>query len=136
FRSEVLMQREHTTIKKEKEKNNQEIQEQENQIKKLKEEKLALRNWLFKQSDIYKKIIKLSKQNVSSKKERSVLTDAELKKLKETVLDIYIDYIAGIKAQYPKLTDEDLLFLCLDEIGFSSQTISLCFGNIDTHALA
>ncbi|RJU38559.1 hypothetical protein DW896_21230, partial [Bacteroides sp. AM41-16] len=48
----------------------------------------------------------------------------------------YIDYIAGIKAQYPKLTDEDLLFLCLDEIGFSSQTISLCFGNIDTHALA
>ncbi|WP_270312497.1 hypothetical protein [Bacteroides uniformis] len=73
---------------------------------------------------------------MSSKKERSVLTDAELKKLKETVLDIYIDYIAGIKAQYPKLTDEDLLFLCLDEIGFSSQTISLCFGNIDTHALA
>ena len=79
----------------EKEKNNQEIQERENQIKKLKEEKLALRNWLFKQSDIYKKIIKLSKQNVSSKKERSVLTDAELKKLKETVLDIYTDYIAG-----------------------------------------
>lgn len=132
----VLLQREHSTLIQEKEKNNQEIQERENQIKKLKEEKLALRNWLFKQSDIYKKIIKLSKQNVSSKKERSVLTDAELKKLKETVLDIYTDYIAGIKAQYPKLTDEDLLFLCLDEIGFSSQTISLCFGNIDTHALA
>lgn len=84
----VLLQREHSTLIQEKEKNNQEIQEQENQIKKLKEEKLALRNWLFKQSDIYKKIIKLSKQNVSSKKERSVLTDAELKKLKETVLDI------------------------------------------------
>lgn len=132
----ALLQKEHSTLMQEKEKNNQEIQEREIQIKKLKEEKLALRNWLFKQSDIYKKIIKLSKQNVSSKKELSVLTDAELKKLKETVLDIYTDYIAGIKAQYPKLTDGDLLFLCLDKIGFSSQTISLCFGNFGTHALA
>ena len=52
----VLLQREHSTLIQEKEKNNQEIQERENQIKKLKEEKLALRNWLFKQSDIYKKI--------------------------------------------------------------------------------
>lgn len=132
----ILLQREHSTLIQEKEKNDQEIQKRETQIKKLKEEKLTLRNWLFKQSDIYTKVIRLSKQKVSSKKELSVLTDAEQKKLKETVLDIYVDYIADKKAQHPKLTDEDLLFLCLDAIGFSPQTISLCFGNIDTHALA
>ena len=40
--------KENEVLEEEKEKNNQEIQEQENQIKKLKEEKLALRNWLFK----------------------------------------------------------------------------------------
>ena len=67
----------------EKEKTIKEIQERENQIKKLKEEKLALRNWLFKQSDIYKKIIKtLQTKTCQVKKERSVLTDAELKKTK------------------------------------------------------
>ena len=95
-----------------------------------------MRNWLFKQSDIYNKVIKLSKQNVSSKKELKVLTDTEQKKLMETVLDVYADYISDMRTQYPKLTDEDFLYLCLDEAGLSPQTISLCFGNTDTHALA
>lgn len=132
----TLLQKEHSNLIQEKEKSQQEIQEREASIEQLKAEKVTLRNWLFKQSDIYNKVIKLSKQNVSSKKELKVLTDAEQKKLMETVLDIYADYISDMRTQYPKLTDEDFLYLCLDETELSPQTISLCFGNTDTHALA
>lgn len=132
----ALLQKEHTNLIQENEKSQQEIQEREASIEQLKAEKVTLRNWLFKQSDIYNKVIKLSKQNVSSKKELKVLTDTEQKKLMETVLDVYADYISDMRTQYPKLTDEDFLYLCLDEAGLSPQTISLCFGNTDTHALA
>lgn len=80
--------------------------------------------------------MKLSEQKVSDKKELNVLSGDELEKLTETIFDIYADYIAEQKSRYGKLTKEDLLYLCLDKMGFSSQAISLCFGNIDTHALA
>lgn len=131
-----LLQKEHTNLVQENEKSQQEIQERETAIEQLKAEKVTLRNWLFKQSDIYNKVIKLSKQNVSSKKELKVLTDAEQKKLMATVLDVYAEYISDMKTNYPKLTDEDILYLCLNEAELSPQTISLCFGNTDTHALA
>lgn len=53
-----------------------------------------------------------------------------------TILDIYAEYISDMKTNYPKLTDEDILYLCLNEVELSPQTISLCFGNTDTHVLA
>lgn len=132
----ALLQKEHSNLIQEKEKSQQEIQGREAFIEKLKAEKVILRNWLFKQSDIYNKVIKLSKQNVASKKELKVLTDAEQKKLMATILDIYAEYISDMKTNYPKLTDEDILYLCLNEVELSPQTISLCFGNTDTHVLA
>ena len=46
------------------------------------------------------------------------------------------DYISDTKNQYPLLTDEDLLCLCLEKVGFSNQTIALCFGNTDAHVVA
>lgn len=64
----ALLQKEHSNLIQEKEKSQQEIQEREAFIEKLKAEKVILRNWLFKQSGIYNKVIKLSKQNVASKK--------------------------------------------------------------------
>ncbi|WP_373732924.1 tetratricopeptide repeat protein [Bacteroides heparinolyticus] len=132
----TLLQREQSGLMQEKEQNQKEIEEREARITKLQGEKINLRNWLFKQSAIYKKIMKLSEQKVSDKKELSVLSGDELEKLTETIFDIYADYIAEQKSRYGKLTKEDLLYLCLDKMGFSSQAISLCFGNIDTHALA
>lgn len=131
-----LLQKEQTFLKQEKEKIQQEVKERETSIEKLKKEEEKLKNWLFKQSDIYKKIIKLSEQKVSNKKELKVLTNAEKEKLTEIVFDIYADYKSCLKSQYPKLTDEDLLYLCLEKIGFSSQAISFCFGHFNTHALA
>ena len=102
----------------------------------MKAEKEGLRTWLFKQSGIYQKVEKLSKQKVTSKKELTVLTNHEQKVLKEVVMELYADYISDTQTQYPLLTDEDLLYLCLEKAGFSYQTIALCFGNTTTHVVA
>lgn len=131
----ALLQKERSTLMYEKEQNDREIEEREAHIEQLKKEKQALRHWLFQQSPIYNKVLKLSKQKVSEKKELRVLTDSEQKMLMETALEIYADYTADLKAQYPKLTNEDLLYLCLDDNDLPLQTIALCFGNIDTHAI-
>ncbi len=132
----ALLQKEQSDFSQEAEKYRQEITERETAIEKLKTEKEGLRIWLFKQSNIYQIIEKLSIQKVTSKKELTVLTNHEQKVLKEVVMELYADYISDTKTQYPLLTDEDLLYLCLEKVGFSNQTIALCFGNTDTHVLA
>ena len=71
-----------------------EIQYRECTIDRLRQEKDELRNWLFTQSDIYKRIIALSKQEVSDRKAMKVLTNTELKKLQKTIFEIYADYIS------------------------------------------
>ena len=73
---------------------------------------------------------------MTSKKELTVLTNHEQKVLKEVVMELYADYISDTQTQYPLLTDEDLLYLCLEKVGFSYQTIALCFGNTNTHVVA
>ena len=40
-----------------------------------------------------------------------------------------------LKAEYSKLTDEDLLYLALCEVGYDTQTIALCFGFTNTHPI-
>lgn len=132
----ALLQKEQSDFSQEAEKYRQEITERETTIEKLKAEKEDLRTWLFKQSNIYQTIEKLSIQKVTSKKELTVLTNHEQKVLKEVVMELYADYISDTRAQYPLLTEEDLLCLCLEKAGFSNQTIALCFGNTDTHVLA
>lgn len=132
----TLLQKKQFDFTQETEMYKQEIAEREAAIEKLRTEKEELRTWLFKQSNIYKKVAKLAEQKVTNKKELIVLTNNEQKKLKEVVMEIYDDYISNTKTQYPLLTDEDLLCLCLEKAELPNQTISLCFGNTDTHALA
>lgn len=132
----TLLQKKQSDFTQETEMYKQEIAERETAIEKLKTEKEELRTWLFKQSNIYKKVAKLAEQKVATKKELAVLTNNEQKKLKEVVMEIYADYISETQKLYPSLTDDDLFYLCLEKAEFSNQTISLCFGNTDTHALA
>jgi hypothetical protein len=132
----TLLRKEQSDFSQEAEKYRQEITERETAIERLKAEKESLRTWLFKQSSIYQKVEKLSKQKVTSKKELTVLTNHEQKVLKEVVMELYADYISDTQTQYPQLTDEDLLYLCLEKVGFSYQTIALCFGNTNTHVVA
>ena len=132
----TLLRKEQSDFSQEAEKYRQEITERETAIERLKAEKEGLRTWLFKQSGIYQKVEKLSEQKVTSKKELTVLTNHEQKVLKEVVMELYADYISDTQTQYPLLTDEDLLYLCLEKAGFSYQTIALCFGNTTTHVVA
>ena len=132
----TLLKKEKTNFKQETESLHKEISTHENRIQKLEEEKETLRTWLFEQSDIYKKIYKLSEQKVISKKELKVLTTAEQSKLKKTVWEIYSDYISEQQIKHAKLTDEDILYLCMSRTKLSNLAIALCFGHTDTHALA
>lgn len=130
-----LLREEHNNLKQDQKNKAIEIHEREIIIDKLKQEKHELRNWLFSQSEIYKKIIILSKQEISDKKDMKVLTNTELKKLQKTVFGIYTEYIATLQNEYPKLTEEDILYLCLNEAKFNPQTIALCFGFNNTHPI-
>lgn len=113
----------------------EEIEKREQLIQQLESSKLKLRGWLFSQAPIYKKVMALSSQDLSDRKGLSVLSDTDQKKLKEIVFQIYDEFIQEQRKQYPQLTDGDLLSICLEKIGFSSLTISLCFGHTDTRAL-
>ena len=130
-----LLQQERSNLKQEHENKEQQIKEREQAIADLKKEKQKLLNWLFTQSNIYKKVITLSKQIVSDKKEMKVLTTAEQEQLKNTIFELYNDYISFLHKNYPKLTESDLLFLCLQETSLEPLSIAICFGYSDTHPL-
>ena len=130
-----LLQEEQRNLKQDQANKIDEIQERECTIERLRQEKDELRNWLFTQSDIYKRIIALSKQEVSDRKAMKVLTNTELKKLQKTIFEIYADYISHLQKKYPKLTEEDILYLCLNEAKLQPLTIALCFGYNNTHPI-
>lgn len=131
----AFMQSQYDGLKHKQENVTKEINEREHTIAKLKQEKIELRNWLFTQSDIYKKIILLSQQDDSDKKAMKVLTNNEQKELKNILFEIYTEYIADMQIKNPKLTKGDLVYLCLNEANLTPATIALCFGYTDTHPL-
>lgn len=131
----ALLRKEHDNLKQDQKIKTNEIKSREDIIERLKQEKHELRNWLFSQTDIYKKIKTLSNQEVSDKKDMKVLTNTEMKKLQKTIFEIYTDYISALQGKYPKLTEEDILYLCLNEAKFKPQTIALCFGFNNTHPI-
>ena len=131
----AFLQEEHKNLKTEQKHWIKEIQERAYTIEKLKQEKLKLRNCLFTQSSIYKRITDLSEQEALDKKSTKVLTTIELKKLKKIIFEIYEDYISDMCKKHPKLTEDDLLYLCLNEAQLSPSTIALCFGFDNTHAI-
>ena len=77
----------------------------------------------------------LASQSFNDKDAVKVLTLREQIELKKVVFEIYADFIASLKAEYPKLTDDDLLYLALCEVGYDTQTIALCFGYTNTHPI-
>ncbi len=81
-----LLQEEQRNLKQDQANKIDEIQERESTIERLRQEKHELRNWLFTQSDIYKKIIALSKQEVSDKKSNEGINKC---RTKETPKDYF-----------------------------------------------
>lgn len=131
----AVLQKDNSDLKLSHEERLKEIQEREETIEILNHEKLALRTWLFVQSKIAKKVDSLASQSFNDKDTVKVLTLREQIELKKVVFEIYADFIASLKAEYPKLTDDDLLYLALCEVGYDTQTIALCFGFTNTHPI-
>lgn len=130
-----LLQQEHSDLKQEHETKKKQIEEREEVITHLKNEKQQLLNWLFTQSNIYKKVIALSEQTTSNKKQMKALTTTEQEQLKKTVFEIYNYYISFLQNKYPRLTEDDQLFLCLQKTPLTPLSIAICFGYTDTHPL-
>ncbi len=116
-------------LKNEKQISESELSLKEQEIKSLFLQKSALRNIIFFQTPIYKKIEKLSAQATDQQKEIKVLTLTEQEILRKQVSEIYSEYIDYLHTQYPKMTEDDLLFSCLETAGLNAFTIALCFGN-------
>ena len=108
---------------------NNDMEERENIVKKLEEEKRQLQQWLFEQSESYKKI-----QQFRAEKGK-VLNPNERLKLKNTIFNIYATYVEEIRQKYPRLVEDDLLLLCLQKTELDSKAIAICFGYEDTHAI-
>jgi len=130
-----VLQKDNSDLKLSHEERLKEIQEREETIVALNKEKVALCTWLFAQSKIAKKINNLASQSFDNKAMVKVLSHLELAELKKTIFNIYADFITIQKNEYPKLTDEDLLYLTLCEVGYDTQTIALCFGYTNTHPI-
>lgn len=131
----TLLQQKQSNLKQEHENKEQQIEEREQTIARLKKEKLQLLDWLFTQSSIYKRVITLSGQTTTNKKQMKALTTTEQEQLKKTVFGIYKSYISFLHNEYPRLTEDDQLFLCLQETSLDPLSIAICFGYTDTHPL-
>lgn len=130
-----LLKQKQNDLKQEHKNKEQQIEEREQAIARLKEEKQQLLNWLLTQSSIYKRVITLSGQTTTNKKQMKALTTTEQEQLKKTVFGIYQSYISFLQNEYPRLTEDDKLLLCLQETSLEPLSIAICFGYTDTHPL-
>ena len=104
------------------------------------DEKARLRNCLFAETSIFKRIQELSTQAKPGqdgvKRDPKVLLIKEQEQLKGVLFDIYDDYIRYLKDTYPKITDDDCIYCCLKLCEFDDQTIAYCFGNVSRQIVA
>lgn len=122
-----------TLLHSQQDKNVAEIDRREQVIAQLKEEISHTHTFLFKQTPIYEKVEALSSQEeIKENKKRKPFSPRDTEILKETVFEIYSDYVSSLKEKYPRLSENDVFLLCLQHIGLSSLRIALCLGYSDT----
>ncbi len=105
------------------------IEEKMREVHDLVKQKNELRNALFQQTPSYRKIDRLSMQDRSDNKSIKVLTQAEQIELRKTIFQIYEEIVTELQEKFPKLTEDDLLYSCLEHTGLDTFSIALCFGN-------
>ena len=118
----------------------QEIALKQAELCRVIDEKARLRNCLFAETSIFKRIQELSTQAKPGqdgvKRDLKVLLIKEQEQLKGVLFDIYDDYIRYLKDTYPKITDDDCIYCCLKLCEFDDQTIAYCFGNVSRQIVA
>ena len=124
-----------TYLRKEQESYTAEIQNKEQEIKDLYQQREEVQHAFFRQSAIYKKINKLAKQDTADKKKINVLNLSDQESLRDTIFAIYNDSITELRLQHPRLTDEDIIFLCLEKNNLPSSIIAYCFGSTNTQVI-
>lgn len=122
-----------SSLREEQEEARKQISQKDSEIRRLADEKAKLCNVIFKETSIYKKIEKLSRQKRNgNKQEIHILLEDEQNQLRITIMELYKDYIAHLLHIYPKYTENDCLFSCLSLCGLDDFTIALCFGNVNS----
>lgn len=111
--------------------NKEEIALKEQEIQKMINEKAGLRNCFFKQTPIYKKIEALKNQENFGSKEAQVLLYDDHILLKDTLFQIYAEYVNYLQSTFPKLTENDYIYFCLKLCDLDDQTMAYCYGNIN-----
>lgn len=118
----------------------QEIALKQAELCRVIDKKARLRNCLFAETSIFKRIQELSSQAKPGqdgvKRDPKVLLIKEQEQLKGVLFDIYDDYIRYLKDTYPKITDDDCIYCCLKLCEFDDQTIAYCFGNVSRQIVA
>ena len=64
-------------------------------------------------------------------KEKQVLSYIEQDTLRQTIRQIFAEYIAELQNENPDLKEEDIYMLCLREYGLTYAQIAQCFGHTD-----
>lgn len=116
--------------------NKEEIARKEQEIAEMIDEKAKLRNWIFMQTPIYKRIEVLKQQDCKNVKEARVLIDSERQLLQDTIYRIYDEHVQYLETTYPKFTKEDCVYCCLCLCELDDQAIAYCFGNTNKQIVA
>ena len=84
----------------------------------------------FAQTEIYQKVVQLA-QKEEGEQMLPVLSHTDRGKLSQEVFNLFSDFIREQQEEYPTLTDNDLLYLCLQESNFSNRAIAIGMGYSD-----
>ena len=110
------------------------IKDREVTLEKLFRERDELQHWILTHSSVYKKIEMLGQQK-TTKENCKVLNVADQESLKKLLFHIYAEDVREWRRRYPRLSEGDLLLLCLQKMNFDRKTIAICFGYADTHTI-
>ncbi len=130
-----LLKQEQQTWSEEKERKESDVRARELVIEKLLADRKALQDWLFRQSDVYRKIQRLCSERQEAGKAAKVLDATSRARLRDVVWNIYAARIEDLHARYPRLVEDDILLLCLQETSLDAKTIALCFGYESTRPI-
>lgn len=108
-----------------------EVEEKEKLSARVEEEIRALRRRAFLRTTVGKRVATLAGQDRKDRRRVRVLSAKEQEELRRVVADIYDDEVRRLRTSYPRLTDEDVLYVCLTEAGLGTFAVALCFGHSD-----
>ena len=111
------------------------IEESEQLIKQSKRQISTLENWQFTQTKIYKRVMELRGAMNRGTSDKP-LNNAEVDKLRTTLLSLNKSLVQELKQKYPSLQDDDILLYLLEEhTDLDAKAIAICLGTTSTHTI-